>query len=88
MGNTVEKENFLKENNIKSHKTLVRVNSDNYNNSGGYYGSSNGWIGRVVLDGYVSSSIEKIKVSFGDGDSWEYYPCELQILSIEDLELI
>ncbi len=86
MENTVEKVNFLKENNIKSHKTLVRVNSENYNNSGGYYGSSNGWIGRVILDGYVSSSMhEKLKVSFCDGDSWEYYPHELHIVTIDEL---
>lgn len=85
MKNTIEKEKFLKENNIKNLKTLVRVSSDKYKNSGGYYGSSNGWIGQVVIGGYVSSSMhEKLKVSFGDGDSWEYYPDELQVLSIEN----
>ncbi|MEJ5105531.1 hypothetical protein [Chryseobacterium sp. MYb328] len=90
MENTLEKEQFIKENNIQDLKTLVRVNSDNYKNAGGYYGSSNGWIGKVKLGGYVSSSMhEKLYVSFGNGEnSWQYFPHELEIVTIQDLELM
>lgn len=89
MENTLEKECFIKENNIRNLKTLVRVNSDNYKNTGGYYGSSNGWIGTIMLSGYVSSSMhKKLYVSFGNGDSCEYFPSELEIVTIEDLKSI
>ena len=80
------KEEFIRENNI-TNRTFLQVNTNK--NSGGYYGSTTGWIGHAKLEGYYSSNKDtKIKLIFGfnigTGDL-EYLPSELRKVTLQDL---